>query len=235
LPIRIYSPIDKKNFEIRNWNEGEHITSSEKTIPDMPWNTRSLYIVNEKKLLGEKIKKVAIEAVSFNHLNEFEQFGFDSQKARTGELLSLITGLIDTAESGEYLHIIGISSPTGWEEKLTEEFKSSGIIRNYVSRFVSFCLIDSVTGEVFYNTSDERIAGLTDFFKPEFDHEKVEKVTRYVLSRLGVHGYAVFDDIIKEANESRQIVNKVFYDLQKEGKSRIRQIKDVGLVLQSID
>jgi hypothetical protein len=237
FPLKVYTPIEKKTFEIRNWKEGEHVSKSERSTPDMPWNTRSLYVVQENKfgIFGEKIRKVAIEAVSFNHLDEFEHFGIDSQPANITELLSLVTSLIDTAELGKYLHIIGISSPTGWVEKLTEEFKSSGLIRNYISRFVSFCLIDPVTGELFYNTSDERIVRLSEFFKPEFDHEKIDKVTKYVLDRLPISGYVVFEDVIKETNESRKIANKVFYDLQKEGKYRVRQIKDIGLVLQTND
>jgi hypothetical protein len=74
-----------------------------------------------------------------------------------------------------------------------------------------------------------------DFFEPEFDHEKLERVKNCTTNHLQVKSYAVFDDVAAETGESRAIVNKVFYDSQREGKGKVRYIKDVGLVLQTLE
>ena len=237
FPVKLYSPLEKKTYEIRDWGQDEHISISEKNLSHMPRNTRSRYMVKERKhgLYGDKIIKIIVEAASLNHLDEFEQFGYDSRRAGMGDLLGFVTDLIDSAELGKYLHVIGITSPTGWDEKMTKEFNTDQIIRNYMSRFVSLCLIDSMTGETFYNWTDERITGFAELFKLEFDQERIDRVRRDLLHTLGIKKYVVFDDYIKETTETRQIVNKVFYDLQKEGRYRVRQIKEIGLVLQTDD
>jgi len=155
------------------------------------------------------------------------------RRASLAEFLSLITRFIDRAELGEYLHVIGIASPTGFDERVINEVRSTGFARSYVSRYVSVCLVDSVTGEVYFNPADERIAKFVDFFKPEFDSERVAKVKGFILEKFSIKDYVVFDDVVEGTKEGRRIVNKAFYDLEAEGRGRVRYIKDVGLVLEA--
>jgi hypothetical protein len=234
-PVRFYSPLEKKEFEKHSWKQGEHISISESSAPDNPWNVQDRYIVSEKKhgFFGEKIKKVIIEAISFNHLDEFEKFKFDSRCANLADFLNIITRIVDKAEVGNYLHVIGIASPTGWDEKVKNEVQSTTFAHNYISRFVSFCLVDSVTGEVFFNPADDRISKFIEYFTPEFNREKIEKVRQYILQKLAVKNYVVFDDAFTELGESRGIINKVFYDLQREDKGKVKYMKEVGLVIQT--
>jgi hypothetical protein len=236
FPLKIHSPIEGKTYEIKSWNESSHLKFAEESAPDMPSNVRSQYIIGERKygLFGERIKKVIIEGVSLNHLKEFEDYGFDARRANLPELLNLIARFIDSAEMGKYLHIIGIASPTGWDERVVTELSSPDFAHNYVSRYVSVCLVDSVTGEVAHNPADDRIAKFVDFFKLQFDKERVERVKNFILRRFSERDYVVFDDIIKETNEERVSVNKAFYDLDSEKKGRARYIKEVGLVLEAV-
>jgi hypothetical protein len=237
FPVKLYSPLEKKTYKIRSWMEGEHISSPHEHTSDMPCNAYSRYIIQQKKcrFFGKKIVKMVIEAVCFNHLEDFEKYGFDTKRANLSDFLSLVTKSIDQAELGKYLHVIGLASPTGWDEKVQNEVKSTSFARNYVSRFVSFCLVDSVTGDVVYNPVDDRVVRFIDFFEPEFDHEKLERVKNCTTNHLQMKSYAVFDDVAAETGESRAIVNKVFYDSQREGKGKVRYIKDVGLVLQTLE
>lgn len=235
LPLKLDSPLENKTFEVKSWKEGSHLCFDERSTPDMPWNTRSQYIVEEKRhgLFGEKIKRIVVEAVSFNHLKEFEQYGFDARRANQAEFLGQISRLSDSAERGNYFHLIGMASPTGWEEKVEKELKSAEFAHNYISRFVSFCLVDSLTGEVTYNPADDRIINFVDFFRPEFDKQRLEKIRKFVLDRLIVENYTVFDYAVGETRERGTLVRKVFYDLEREGKGKTKYIKDVGLVLQT--
>ena len=139
FPLKIYSPIENKTFEIKSWQEDSHLKLSEKEAnASMPQNLSSRYVIVEKKykFFGEKVKRVIIEAISLNHLNEYENYGFDVNKATLAEFLELINKFIDSAEFGKYLHVIGIASPTGWEDKVVKEINSSDFAHNYVSRYV---------------------------------------------------------------------------------------------------
>lgn len=245
FPLKLYNPLEKKNYTITSWDShyrfdsreevfhGENINYAEIEAKN-PLNSRSVYLVEEKrfKLFGDKIKRMAIEAVSYNHLKDYADYGFDTNRATLSEFLMLLSKSINNAEIGKYLHVIGIASPTGWDERVVQEIKSKEFAHNYVSRYVSVALVDSVTGEVYYNPTDDRIANFIDFFKPEFDREKVERVKKHVLEKFRLKDYAVFSDVLEETGEERAIVNKAFYDLEKEGKGRTRYIKEVGLVLE---
>ena len=72
-----------------------------------------------------------------------------------------------------------------------------------------------------------------EYFTPEFNREKTEKVKQYILAKLAIKEYVVLDDAITELRESRTLVNKGFYDMQREGKGKLKYIKEVGLVIQT--
>jgi hypothetical protein len=237
FPVMLYSPLEKRTYKIRCWRQGQHISLSHEHTSDIPCNTYSRYVVQQKKagFLGNKVVRMAIEAVSFSHIEEFEKHGFDTKPANLPDFLSQVTRFTDQAERGEYLHVIGLASPTGWDERVQDEVESASFAHNYISRFVSFCLVDSVTGEVVYNPVDDRVVRFINLFKPEFDHEELERVRNYAASRLQMKGYAVLDDVVAETGEPSAIVNKVFYDSQRAGLGRVRYIKDVGLVLQTLE
>ncbi|MDY6864880.1 MAG: hypothetical protein SVY15_02765 [Halobacteriota archaeon] len=243
FPLKLFNPLDDKEYKIKSWENHYRNDSREEAftedveffeIETNPLNIRSVYLVEEKrfKLFGEGVKKIAVEAVSFNHLRDFANYGFDTSRATLSEFLMLLSRSISSAEIGKYLHIIGITSPTGWDERVIKEIESSEFAHNYVSRYVSVCLIDSVTGEVYYNPADERMAGFINFFKPEFDIEKVERVKKHIIEIFEKKDYAVFSDVVEETGDDRAIVNKAFYDLEREEKGRTRYIKDVGLVIE---
>ena len=243
FPLKLCNPLEKKDYKIKSWqnhyrsDSREEAFSEDKSYSEVetnPLNSRSVYLVEEKKfkLVGEKVKKIAIEALSYNHLRDFVEYGFDTSRATLSEFLIELSRSISNAEIGKYLHIMGIASPTGWDERVIKEIESTEFAHNYVSRYVSVCLIDSVTGEVYYNPADERMESFIEFFKPEFDREKVEGVKNHVLDIFKKKDYAVFGDVVEETGEERSIVNKAFYDLEGEGKGRTRYIKDIGLVIE---
>lgn len=234
FPVRIHSPLEGKTYETWSWNETSHVRFAEGHAPDAPANARSRYIVSEKKygFFGERMNRVIIEAVSLNHLKEFQEYAFDARRANLSEFLSLIARFIDSAEIGKYLHVIGIASPTGWDERVGKEIGSSDFARNYVSRYVSICLVDSVTGAVSYNLGDDRIAKFIELFRPQFDRERVEKVKGIIVRKLSERDHVVFEDVLEETKEERAFVNKALHDLAREKKGRLRYVKEVGLVLE---
>ena len=236
FPIRIYNLIEDKNYRINAWGDG-HVRMSAGSGGDAgPENPRSVYAVEARKyrVFGEKVRKVVVEAVSFSHLDEHKEYGFDTRRVGLSEFLALLGGSIPDAELGQYLHVIGVASPTGWDERVVSEIQSEGFAHNYVSRFVSVCLVDSVTGEVFYNPADDRIASFVEFFKPEFDRERVERVRQVVLDAFLVKDYVLFEDAVSESGEARDIVHRAFCELVDAGGYRMRWIEDVGVVVERV-
>lgn len=244
FPVKIFNPLENKNYTINSWEDHYRFDSKEEIFSGdntnyaqveakNPLNVRLIYLVEEKrfKLFGEKQKKMAIEAISFNHLKEYANYGFDTNRATLSEFLTALSTSIKSAELGQYYHVVGIASPTGWDERVVEHLNSKEFASRYVSMNVSVCIIDSVTGDVFYNPTDNGIVGLIDLFRQEFDREKVERVKKHVLEKLKLKDYVVFSDVVEETKVGREIVNKAFYDLEREGNGRARYIEEVGLVL----
>jgi len=237
FPLKVFSPIESKTYTVSSWEEGSHRRMSETvTDPTRPSNEGCRYIVSERKykIFGQKLPRVIIEAISFSHLREFGEWGFDVRRANLGDFLGIITRHIKSAEIGQCLHILGLASPTGWDERVAGEISSDSFARNYLSRYVSVCLVDSITGEVFYNPLDKRIASFIDRFKPEFEVETIARLKKAAVEQLALKGFVAFEEFAKGAGESRNLVLKAFYDLEKEGQGRVKFIKDVGLVLEEV-
>ncbi len=246
FPVKIYNPLENKNYTINSWEDHYRFDSKEEIFSGdntnyaeaeakNPLNVRLIYLVEEKrfKLFGEKQKKMAIEAISFNHLKEYANYGFDTNRATLSEFLTALSTSIKNAEMGKYFHVVGIASPTGWDERVIEHLNSKDFASRYVSKNVSVCIIDSVTGDVFYNPLDNGITGLIDLFRQEFNREKVERVKKYVLETLKLKDYVVLDDVVDETKEARAIVNKAFYDMEREGKWKTLYVKGDGLALEA--
>jgi hypothetical protein len=247
LPKMIYDPMGEKERKIRSWSYHHKFDDADKILNTLkvdyeevtgklPLNLRSRYVVAEKrfKLFGKEETKMIIEASLLNHLMDHAENGFDTKSVTLSELLSVLTKYIDRAELGNYFHVLGIASVTGFDEKVLEHVNSGDFHKNFVSRYVSLCLVDLETGEVFYNESDERIKTYIDLFKPLFDEEKMRAIKEYVVGRLELKDFAVLDRVVEEAadgKEGRRLAKKVFYDLEKDGIGEVRYEKEFGLVI----
>jgi hypothetical protein len=251
LPRTIYDPIEGKERKISAWsyhykfdNVDKILNMSrlkmdyEEAMAKLPLNQRSRYAVAEKryKLFGREETKVIIEAAVLGHLLDYAENGFDTKSVTLSELLPVLTGYINRAELGNYFHVLGIASVTGFDKRVLEHINSEDFHKNFVNRYVSLCLVDLETGEVLYNESDERIKAYIDLFKPVFDEEKVRAIREYVVGRLELKDFAVLDRVVEEATdggeEGRRLVKKVFYDLDKEGIGNVRYDKEFGVIVE---
>jgi hypothetical protein len=250
LPKRIDNPLEGKERRINAWSHHRKFDDVDKILNlntlkmgyeeatgKLPLNLRSRYVVAEKKhkLFGKEETKVIIEAAVLGHLLDYAENGFDTKSVTLSELLSVLTRYIDNAELGNYFHVLGIASVTGFDKRVFEHINSEDFHKNFVSRYVSLCLVDLETGEVFYNESDERIKAYIDLFKPVFDEEKVRAIKEYVIGRLELKDFAVLDRVVEEATDGgekgRRLAKKVFYDLEKEGMGEVKYEKEFGVVI----
>ena len=250
LPKTIYDPIEKKERKINAWSYHHKFDYADKILSlktlkinydealgRLPLNPRSRYVVAEKKhkLFGKEETKLIIEASLLNHWKDYLQNGFDTKSVTLSELLSVLTKYIDRAEPGNYFHVLGIASVTGFDKKVLEHINSVAFHKNFVNRYVSLCLVDLETGEVFYNESDDRIKAYLPLFKPFFDEEKIRAIKKYVVGRLELKDFAVLERVVKEtadnSEEGRMLAKKAFYDLEKEGIGKVKYEKEFGLVI----
>ena len=250
LPKTIYDPIEGKEQRINVWSYHHKFDDADKilnlntlkmdydeTMGKLPLNPRSRYVVAEKKykLFGKEETKLIVEASLLNHLKDYAENGFDTKSVTLSELLSVLTRYVDRAELGNYFHVLGIASVTGFDKKVLEHLNSNDFHKNFVSRHVSLCLVDLETGEVFYNESDDRIKAYLPSFKPLFDEEKVRAIKGYVVGRLELKDFAVLERVVEEATdkreEGRMLAKKAFYDLEKEGRGEVKYEKEFGLVI----
>ncbi|RCV63846.1 Chromosome segregation ATPase [Methanophagales archaeon] len=248
LPRTIYDPIEKKERRINAWSDHYRFDDADKILGTrkgdydeatgkLPLNLRSRYVFADKKykLFGKEETKVIVEAAVLGHLLEYLENGFDTRTVTLSELLSVLTHYIDRAELGNYFHVLGIASATGFDKKVLEHINSDEFRNNFVSRYVSLCLVDLETGEAFYNESDDRIEIYLPLFKPLFDEETMRAIREHVVERLELKDFAVLDRIVEEVTdggeEGKRLAKKVFYDLEKEGKGEVRYDKEFWLVV----
>jgi hypothetical protein len=246
FPVRIFSPLESTTYTVTKWDEHYRYDSGAQPAPRegtsspasppgqmMPVNAGSVYVIapREHKYFGKRVKKVVVEAFSFCSPDEYSQIGFDTRPLTMTKLLPHLTPFIQKAESEGYFHVLGIASPTGWDERVISAIKADGSGTAYLSRNLAVCLIDSTTGEAQYNPSDRRVLSFVDYFRPEFDEEKLARVKKAIHESLGASDNVQMEDVVKQTGVDRDIIQKAFYDLQNEGSGRVRFAEGVGLVL----
>jgi len=248
LPRSFTNPISGKTHTVNSWGESHtkldekydiyNLFKNEMKISEvetqLPLNVRSRYEVCERKfkLFGKKEPKTIIEAMVLNHWKEYAKNGFDTRQVTLSELNNVLVYLINNAEKGQYFHFIAIASPTGWDERIKTYINSDDFSKNFVSRYISLCLVDNETGELTYNEADERIADYVNFFEPKFDLEKLNKCKTHIQKEHAYDDYVVLDDIIKETCFDMGIVKKALYELEDEKYGKVIFVNDVGLVLK---
>jgi hypothetical protein len=108
--------------------------------------------------------------------------------------------------------------------------KGDGSANTYLSRNVAVCLIDSVNGEIYYNQNDLRILSYTDYFRLDFDKERVEKQKKIIRAEFESVEYIEFEKIFEKTKEDRFIIQLAFYELEREKLGRVKFVEGVGMV-----
>lgn len=239
LPVELYL---KGGFSVKAWEKEEYSDESEEIekrffgrlsaeeLRRMPQNKSVMYKARKKKLFG-KGEAVILEALFYSHLENLAELGFDTKEMSLSELTPILSEKIEKARKEDAYIVLGIVSPTGFEEKVKEYIAGEEFHKNFLSNRLAVCLVDAETGELLYNPVDEMAKHYKNFFEIEFNEEKVEKCKLFIKNKLSVEEYVVLEDVVKEGNFARDVAKKAFYEVEKEG-FRIRYIKDVGLVLE---
>ena len=175
-------------------------------------------------------KKVVVEAFSYCNTGDYADLGFDTRMVTMSTLMTVLSPIIQRAEEGDYFHALGIASPTGWDDPVISWVKGGDAGSSYMSRNVAVCLVDSASGEVYYNPNDLRLISYVDYFRPEFDLERVEKMKKILRDEFASAEYLEFEKIYEKTKEDRFVIERAFYALERENVGRVKFAEGVGLV-----
>lgn len=241
FPVKLFSPLEGMTFPISKWtthyryDSGSNAGDDKKSIHNtriMPLNAGSVYIFQQKDLrfFKKSHKKIVVEARSLGSLTDYADLGFDTVPVTISSLMASLRPVIHQAETGDYFHVIGIASPTGWDERVISWVTAEGFGGSYVSRHVAVCLIDSGSNQVYYNPNDLRIISYVDYFRTEFEKERVEKQKKIIRDEFSTVDYLEFEKVFEKTHEDRFIIRKAFMELEQEKAGRQKFVEGVGMV-----
>ncbi len=240
FPVRIFSPQEGKTYTVTDWKKHYHYDAGQAAaapvkdaaVPVIPVNAGSVYAIEHKDLayFGKPHKTVVAEAFSYCSISDYADLGFDTRAVTLTTLMGVLRPIIQQAEAGDYYHVLGIASPTGWADDVIAWVNGDGSGNAYLSRNVAVCLIDSVIGEIYYNRSDNRILSYIDYFRHEFDRERVEKLKPIIRADFENVEYLEFEKMFEKTKEERFIIRLAFYELEREKVGRIKFVEGVGMV-----
>ncbi|MFA4860253.1 hypothetical protein [Methanoregula sp.] len=238
-PVKIFSPHEGMTYTVTSWNRHNHYDAGQASsaggaIPAtaLPVNAGSVYAIEHRdlKYLGRSRPKVIAEAFSYCNLSDYADLGFDTRPVTLPALMGVLHPIIHQAEAGDYYHVLGIASPTGWDEGVIAWATGGDGGASYASRNVAVCLIDSVIGEIYYNRNDNRILSYVDYFRHEFDRERVDTIKAVIRAEFEPVEYLEFEKILETTKEDRFIIQLAFYELEREKAGRIKFVQGVGMV-----
>jgi len=242
-PVKCFSPLDGTTYIVTEWKSHYHYDSGtgekagglddiDTDNGNLPLNMGSVYAIEEKAFtyFGKGKQKIVIEAFSYCNTKDYADLGFDTRMVTLSAVMSVIGPNIQRAEEGNYFHALGIASPTGWDDPVIAWVQGGDLGSSYLSRNVAVCLIDSASGEIYYNPHDPRIQSYIDYFRPEFDLERINKMKKLISDEFLNVEYLEFEKIVEKLKEDRFIIEKAFYALEREKIGRVKFAEGVGLV-----
>jgi hypothetical protein len=195
----------------------------EKDLAVYPHNTRVIYTVTKKRLFDEDLR-VVIEAAYLSHLQEYVKRGYDVRPVSLHDFLRFFDRVFQKAQLGQILHVIGIGSPTGFDDSLKKYISSKEFGRSFVANYVSVCLVDLLSGEVIYNEADGVAKLYKGLFELELEEEKLLKVRRYVEEQRWLSRSVGLSKVVSELGVDSIHVKRVFYQLQAEGVGKVYKV-----------
>ena len=243
-PVKCFSPHEGMTYTVTDWKNHYHYDSGtggnvSGTVAtgtgsqNVPLNVGSVYAIEKKDhtYFGKGKKTVVVDAFSYCNTGDYADLGFDTRMVTMPALMSVLGPIIQRAEEGDYFHVLGITSPTGWDDPVIEWVKGGDSGNSYISRNVAVCLVDAGSGEIYYNPTDLRILSYIDYFRPEFDQERVEKLKKVIRDEFISAEYLEFEKIYEKTKEDRFIIEKAFYALEREKVGRVKFVPGgAGLV-----
>lgn len=232
---RVESATEQKREDLKPYlGSSSSVALSELTLKNIPENRFISANLVERKLLGSK-QRFSVQAQFLAHVSRFVHEGFDSSPLSLDDVVAFLSDARDSARQRGERHLLCIASPTGFDSAVARHINSDDFHKNFISRYLSLCLLDTDTAQLFYNPHDELAREFSLLCEMMTDNEKREKIRQRVEDRIentfATQNYIVFNDIVDECGEM-SIVKGIFYDIGREKGYKITRVdEEIGLVM----
>jgi excisionase family DNA binding protein len=234
LRIADWTPFQQLGDEtlqlMRLLNVGFLDKAAEVSLPHSEW---SRYHIPAGKLgWGRPQKAILLEARSLAHLEAFVADGFDTRPVDLPELALHLADAEKAATSMSATGIIGLASPTGWDDAVIKHIIAEGG-RAYRHPAVLPFLIDLGTGAVYHDAADERTGGFryADLFRLPLEAEETAMLRPQIEALLvGRDGLPV-SEVARQLGRPEALVQRASQALAESGRYKLVKDNTRGWVL----
>jgi len=147
IPIAIKAPWGE--VVINKWSYERVQAESVEQSAAIPRNMSIVFGHRSRGFLGLGEERVVeVIGVYLSHIGTLKKQGFDSQPATLSDLLNVLRNSLSSIEGGKRYTLIGIASPTGWEESVTKYV--AGEVYSLVFSNAAVILVDLIENKAIY-------------------------------------------------------------------------------------
>jgi len=174
-----------------------------------------------------------LEARVASRLAEYVRNGFDTQPLGLRDLNELLGAYFDAASASEAAHIVGLASPTGWDEQAHDFIASARPGRGFSHSLVMPCLVDLPRMTLTYDEVDSRLKGFVSIFRPLLVAEEVQLAVDDVRQALILSpGTLSLGQICEELPQyDKEVIQQALQELASKGTHVLEELGGVGLVI----
>lgn len=230
--VSLYNPREDDEISIDSWDNVERYNSTLQT----PSGLLNVSGVIFTKMRGVIFKRsyVVVEYLTSSHVEPVKVKGYDLIPLDVGDFLTILKTRIVRAETGEYYHLIVLSSPTGFTSTLINHIGGEKFWKNFASKYVTVYLLDPTTGYLAYNRGDPAANRNSKMANMELPEEQIEKVRKYLLSdgalmeaikSSPVIKFLGIDRIIEATSiQDEAVLRRALGSLESEGIGRVKEV-----------
>lgn len=148
-----------------------------RTLATTPRNSVVRYTLPGKASL-------VIEGRVVAHLETLCREDVDVAPASLEDLLVEIDAYETQHRATRAVYVVGLASPTGWEESALSYIANIGAGDRYRSAGVKFVLVDLSTGAIWYDESDPVISGFAGLFKMSTNDDSVDDLVEQLRATM---------------------------------------------------
>lgn len=241
LPLVLETPWGE--VTIKKWSY-EWVSEELGQGMNLPRNVSVVFGYRSRGFLGLGEEKVIeIRGIYLSHVNTLRKQGLDSQPATLSELLSVLKNhLYSTSVNGRRFVLIGVASPTGWEE-FASKYVMGEERPSLVFGDVVVILVDLIENKAIYPTRLSKVMPSIDryarMFLPEVRVEE-EALVREALKQLCREARAkvpprptfLYRDLVERLKGvSRLSIMRVLHECEEEGIIEVKSVNGEKTIL----
>jgi excisionase family DNA binding protein len=176
---------------------------------------------------------IEIQVNALSRLDDMVNDGFDTRPLGVEELLPWLAHLSEQADREKMTLLVSLASTTGWDAAAREviQGRRNALGGAFTHRLMLIYLFDLETGDLIYNTGDERARKYAELFVPLTPSEELDEATRAVERELGMFDSLTLAHAAQVLPYPPQVIKSAFERLVRSGRFDIIEMPDLGTTL----